>query len=63
MPMDAAISAWLRPASYFSRKTSRTFRIDSRSDIALVYAMRLRLRAPPFPVPRVPRNQPPGGPE
>ena len=41
---------WL---SYFSLRTSRTFRIDIRSDIASVYAMRLRLRAPRCPAPRV----------
>jgi hypothetical protein len=31
IPSDAAVSAWLRPLSNFSRKTSRTFRIDTRS--------------------------------
>jgi hypothetical protein len=43
---------------------SRTFRIDNRSDIAPVYAMRLRLRAPPrLRAPGWSRNQPPGAPE
>jgi hypothetical protein len=45
IPIDAAISARLRPWS-FSLSTSRTFLIDSRSVIAPVYAMGLRPRGP-----------------